>query len=143
MNRLFAFAAVAVMPLLSACEEEASSTAPAAALEERRPAVEYSMKIGGSTLIVAEFGPAQDRDDMCIYVSPSSTWDGSAQDCFAKAASGQFYSGTTGPVTYTMPLGGSKMVVLEFSPQTAPHMNCVYMSPSSSWSGSTLKCTVR
>ena len=141
MKRLFAV--LAVLPLLAACEDEGTTTPPAAALEQRRPAAEYSMNIGGSTLVVAEFIPAQDSDDICIYVSPSSTWDGSAQDCFARAASGQLYQGTTGPVTYTMPLGGSKMVVLEFSPQTAPHMNCVYMSPSNSWKGSTLKCTLR
>ena len=143
MKRLFTTAAaLTAAALLAGCEDDAPVT-PATTIPERQVEAFYNMDIGGSTIVAAEFVPAQDNDDICIYVSPASTWDGSAQDCFAKATSGRFYSGTTGPVTYTMPLGGSKMVVLEFSPQTAPHMNCVYMSPASTWSGSTLICTLR
>lgn len=147
MKRLFA--ALAALPLLAACNEDApanntdSASQPAPAITERAAEMVYDMKIADASLVAMEFTPAQDSNETCIYVSPRKTWDGSAQDCFAKAESGKMYSGISGPMTYTMPIGGATMYVLEFSPRTAPHVNCVYMSPARTWTGSTLKCTPR
>lgn len=139
MKRLFA--ALAVLPLLTACEDDGGASADASA---HKPLAEYVIQVGGSDVSVIEFRPAQDPDDTCLYVSPVSTWTGSAKDCFAaSAADGQIHRGATGQAHYALKMGRHTMNVVEFSPRTAPFMNCVYMTPSSTWTGSTLTCTVR
>ncbi|MBU0800189.1 MAG: hypothetical protein KKA05_04215 [Alphaproteobacteria bacterium] len=130
-------AAFAALPLLVACTPDDHGYVDTKSADST-----YSLHMGGGEVNITEFTPDTAPDQTCVHVSPRHTWTGTAQACFTN----NNVAATQNPTIqaqYKMASGKNEVLVTEFSPSTAPDVNCIHVTPRHTWTGTTLSCAPR